>query len=183
MAPSASHSNGWLLALLFFAAAAFSDAGCDKGLGPIYEETGFEGVIYYSNWPGIEKVWELRLIAFENVPTDSSTLVSLLFSAVQNPGHIVMYPPLGTPGLAKLVDSTHYKLTTKVSTLLELKYNYIVLAWRYGPNSLTDWTPAGVYTFDPDNFTPAPVVVRNRRLLENINIYADFNKLPPKPWR
>lgn len=182
MARSASLSKGWLLLVLFGATAAFLDAGCDKGLAPIYEETGFEGTIYYSNWPTIDKVWELRLLVFENVPGDSSGLVQLILSSIANPGHIVMYPALGSPGLAKFADSTHYKLTTSGSTLLVQRYNYIVLAWRYGPNSATDWTPAGIYTFDPITFTPAPVTVRKRRLLQEVNIYADFNNRPPKPW-
>jgi hypothetical protein len=180
---SASHSKYWFALLLFFGAAAFFSGGCNKGLGPIYEETGFEGVIVYSNWPPTDKVWELRLLAFEDVPTDSSSLFQLIISAANDPGHIVLYPALGTPGLSKLVDSVHYKLTTSGSNLLVQPYRYIVLAWRYGPNLASDWTPAGVYTFDPENFTPATVNVRNRRLLENINIYVDFNRTPPKPWR
>jgi len=39
-----------------------------------------------------------------------------------------------------------------------------------------------VYSFDPNSFVPAPVTVRNRRLLEDIDIFVDFTKLPPKPW-
>ncbi|MBP1648226.1 MAG: hypothetical protein H6Q30_1671 [Bacteroidetes bacterium] len=183
MAQSASHSKLWIPFSFFFSAAAILAGGCDKGLGPIYEETGFEGVIHYTNWPPANQVWELRLLVFESVPADSSSLVQLLLSAIQNPGHIVLFPALGTPGLPKLVDSSPYKLTTSGSTLQVRRYNYIVLAWRYGPNSFADWQPAGIYTYDQNTFEPAPVIVRNRRLLENIDIFVDFTRLPPKPWQ
>jgi len=123
------------------------------------------------------------LLVFENVPNDSTNLVQALLSSITNPGHIVLYPALGTPGLPKLVDTTNYKLTTSGSTLQVRRYNYIVLALRYGPNSATDWRPAGVYTFDQSGFAPAPVIVRNNRLLENIDIFVDFTNPPPKPWR
>ncbi len=163
-------------------AAAFLNLSCDRGLGPIYEETGFAGTIYYSNWPSIDKVWELRLVAFVDVPSDSSTLFQLVLSAAQTPGHVVMFPQLGTPALPKFAPSTPYKLTTAGSKLLVDTYRYIVVAWR-SSSDLTDWKPAGVYTFDPTTFAPEAVTVRNRRLLENIDIYVDFNHLPPKPWR
>jgi len=52
--------------------------GCDRGLGPITEETGFSGVITFKNWPPPEKVLELRLVAFEEFPADSSNLVQAL---------------------------------------------------------------------------------------------------------
>ncbi len=183
MEQSASHSKRWHSGALLLWAVAILAGGCDKGLGPIHEETGFEGIIHYSNWPPIDQVWELRLLVFENVPSDSSSLVQLLLSSITNPGSIVLYPALGTPGLPKLVDTTHYKLTTSGSTLLVKRYNYIVLAWRYGPNSFVDWRPAGVYTYNQTTLEPAPVNVRNRRLLENIDIFVDFTKLPPKPWQ
>jgi hypothetical protein len=178
-----SHSKTWLSGVLFVAVVATLAWGCDKGLGPIYEETGFEGVIHYSNWPPLDQVWELRLLVFETVPNDSSTLLQLLLSSITDPGHIVLYPALGTPGLPKFVDATPYKVTTSGSTLQAKRYNYIVLAWRYGPNSFADWRPAGVYTFNQSTFEPAPVNIRNRRLLENIDIFVDFNNLPPKPWQ
>ena len=182
MAQSASHSKRWLPGAFLLLAAAILSGGCDKGLAPIYEETGFEGTIHYTNWVPADQIWELRLLVFENIPSDSSSLVQLLIASVSNPGSVVLYPALGTPGLPKLVDATSYKLTTSGSTLLVKRYNYIVLAWRYGPNSFADWRPAGVYSFDPNSFVPAPVTVRNRRLLEDIDIFVDFTKLPPKPW-
>jgi hypothetical protein len=183
LAPSASHSRSWLFGILFVLAAAILVGGCDKGLEPIYEETGFEGTIHYSNWPPIDQVWELRLLAFAEVPTDSSTLAQLLFASINAPGSIVLYPALGTPGLPKLAGTTQYKLTTSGSTLLVQQYNYVVLAWRYGPGLFTDWRPAGVYTITGNSYEPSPVNVRNRRLLENIDIFVDFASPPPKPWQ
>jgi len=179
----ALHSKAAILAATVGAAAAILIAGCDKGLAPIYEESGFEGVIHYVNWPPATEVRELRLLAFDWVPLDSTRLVDVLLSSLVDPGHVVLYPPLGTPGLRKNIDTTHYKLTTSGSTLLLRQYKYIVLAQRYGPNSFTDWKPAGVYTHDPATFTPAPVNVRSRRLVQEVDIYVDFTKPPPKPWQ
>jgi hypothetical protein len=183
LARLASHSKRWFAGALFVAAAAAFVGGCNEGLGPIYEETGFAGVIHYSNWPPLDQVWELRLLVFDNVPSDSSSLLQLLLSSLTDPGHIVLYPALGTPGLPKLVDATSYKLTTSGSTLQVRRYNYVVLAWRYGPNLFADWRPAGVFTYNQTTLEPAPVNVRNRRLLENIDIFVDFTRLPPKPWQ
>jgi hypothetical protein len=182
LARSALHSNIWLAAILLCAAAALFGTGCDKGLSPIYEETGFEGVIHYSHWPAADQVRELRLLVFDFIPADSTNLVQILLNSVADPGHVVLYPTLGTPGLVKNVDATPYKLTTSGSTLQARQYKYIVLAQRYGPNSFADWKPAGVYTMNQATFQPAPLLVRSRRLLENIDIYVDFSNPPPKPW-
>jgi hypothetical protein len=183
LARSASRSKAGSAAAILVAAALFFASGCDKGLAPIYEESGFAGVIHYKNWPPADQVRELRLLVFEKVPLDSTRLVDALLGALLDPGHIVLYPPVGTTGLPKFVDTTHYKLITAGSTLLVQQYNYVVLAQRYGPNSFADWKPAGVYTLNQVTLEPAPVRLRPRRLLENIDIYVDFNRPPPKPWR
>lgn len=183
MALLASHSKAAFFAAIVLAAAAFLISGCDKGLAPIYEESGFEGVIYYSNWPPATEVRELRLLVFDWIPQDSTRLVDILLSSIADPGHVVLYPALGTPGLRKNLDTTHYRLTISGSTLQAKEYKYIVLAQRYGPNSFTDWRPAGVYTHDPVTRQPAPVLVRSRRLIQGVDIYVDFTNPPPKPWQ
>lgn len=160
-------------------------SGCDRGLGPISEDTGFNGVITFRNWPPPEQVEELRLVAFTEYPADSSGILAALLQ-----GRAVIYPPV-TVGVAaaleilgnKSADTVNYAFTKEGTTLLEGTYNYVVVAWRYGPNYFADWRPAGVYTESPGTFEPAPVVVRERRMRKDVNITVDFNNLPPKPWK
>jgi hypothetical protein len=168
--------------------------GCDGGLGPIVEPTGFSGVITYKNWPPSDSLLELRLVVFEEIPTDSAGLIVAVLSAAQNLEDVkaAIYPPLG-PGhsVAEALqvlgnnnaDSVKYEFLKESTWLKERTYKYVVLAWRYGPMYFSDWAPAGVYTYEPGSTLPAPVVVRANRLLKDINISVDFHNLPPLPWR
>lgn len=164
--------------------------GCDRGLGPITEDTGFSGTISYRNWPRADSVFGLRLVALEQYPTDSTGLMIALLQ-----GHAAVYPHLTTGVIAseeilgfRASDSVHadtvrYVFTKEGTVLKEGTYNYVVLAWQYGPNVFADWAPAGVYTQKPGTFEPAPVFVQERRMREDINISVDFHNLPPKPWK
>lgn len=160
-------------------------SGCDRGLGPIVEDTGFTGVITYRNWPPPADIQELRIVAFTEYPADSSGILAALLQ-----GRAVIYPPV-TVGVAasiqilgnKTADTVNYTFTKEGTTLQEGTYNYVVLAWRYGPNYFADWRPAGVYTEKPGSFEPASVIVRDRRMRKDVNIIVDFNNLPPKPWK
>ncbi len=159
--------------------------GCDGGLAPITEETGFSGIITFRNWPPPEQVLELRLVAFMDYPSDSSGILAALLG-----GRAAIYPHVTTGVLRSLeilgnksADTVHYTFTTEGTLLKEGTYNYVVVAWRYGTNYFADWSPVGVYTEKPGTFEPAPVIVRERRMRKDVDIIADFNNLPPKPWR
>jgi hypothetical protein len=161
-------------------------SGCDKGLEPLNEPSGFGGVIHYKNWPGPDSLLELRIAAFTEYPSDSSGILAALLS-----GRAVVYPQVGGSVQGALIilggdrraDTVRYDFTTKGTTLQVTAYNYVVMAWRYGPNYFTDWRPAGVYVVNPDTFDPAPVRVLLHRITSGIDIYVDFHNLPPKPWR
>ena len=171
-----------LLMALFFVFIS----GCDKGLEPLKEPSGFSGVIHYKNWPPPDSLLELRIAAFTEYPTDSSGILTALFS-----GRAVVYPQVttGVQGALKilggdrLADTVHYDFTTEGTTLQVTTYNYVVVAWRYGPNFFADWRPAGVYAVNPDSFVPAPVKILLHRITPDIDIYVDYHNLPPKPWR
>jgi hypothetical protein len=159
--------------------------GCDGGLGPISEPTGFEGVIQFKHWPPPDQVLELRLVAFTEFPADSSSILQSLLG-----GKAVIYPPttVGVAGALQILgnksaDTVHYVFPTDGTLLKEGTYNYVVIAWRYGPNYFADWSPAGVYTLTPGTFEPAAVIVRSHRMKKDIDITVDFTNLPPKPWR
>jgi hypothetical protein len=165
-------------------ACAIVFQACDEGLGPLNEAAGFKGVISYKNWPPPDSMLELRLVAFTEYPADSSGILTALLS-----GRAVVYPPV-TEGversgitLGKFRDSVHYDFSMKGTTLQLGTYNYVVLAWRYGPNFLADWRPAGVYTTTPNSFDPAPVRVLLHKVTPDIDIDVDFRNLPPKPWK
>ena len=161
-------------------------SGCDKGLEPLNEPSGFSGVIHYKNWPGPDSLLELRIAAFTEYPADSSGILAALLS-----GKAVVYPQVTTGVLGalkilggdRLADTVHYDFTTQGTTLQVATYSYVVVAWRYGPNFFVDWRPAGVYAVNPDSFIPAPVRIVLHRITPDVDIYVDFHNLPPKPWR
>jgi hypothetical protein len=171
-------------AMLLTVLVLFS-AGCDTGLGPPDAPSAFSGVIRFKHWPSIDSVQELRVIAFPSYPSDSaSILLDLLY------GYAVVYPQIGQPNLlldttqhVRFADSIRYSFTTAGTTLKVGVYNYVALAWRYGPNVFADWRPAGVYTTGPGPFDAAPVRVLLHKDVTGIDIQADFSNPPPKPWR
>jgi hypothetical protein len=164
-------------AFVFLLVAATS---CNTGLAPLNEPSGFRGVIRFKNWPRPDSVQAISLVAFEKYPTDSSGIIPGLFAGI-----IAVYPDLSPEHrLPKYVDSIQYEFTLKNGINLQLKnYEYIILAQQYGPNVLTDWRPAGVYSTGTNSFTPSPVRVLLHRIIPAINIAVDFSNPPPKPWR
>jgi hypothetical protein len=160
-------------------------AGCDTGLGPPDSPSGFSGVIRFRHWPSADSVQELRVIAFPSYPSDSaSILLDLLY------GYAIVYPQIGKPNLlsdttqqVRGADSIRYSFSSTGTTLKVGVYNYVALAWRYGPNVFADWRPAGVYTTGPGLFDAAPVRVLLHKDVTGVNILADFSNPPPKPWR
>jgi len=71
--------------------------GCDRGLAPITEDTGFSGTITFKNWPPPEQVLELRLVAFEQYPADSSGIIAALLNS-----QAAIYPHVTTGVAAAL---------------------------------------------------------------------------------
>jgi len=151
---------------------------CDTGLSPLNEPSGFRGVVRFRNWPPPDSVRELRIVAFETIPTDSTSI----FAALLN-GTAAVYPVLERQ-LPRFVDSIEYEFTTKTGINLKVSnYQYVILAWQYGPNIFTDWQPAGVYDAQRNSFEPAAVRVLLHRIIPNININVDFHNHPQWPWR
>ncbi len=164
---------------ILLAASLVVTVGCDKGLAPLNEPSGFSGVITFKNWPSDPyTVAELRLVAFTSYPSDSVAIFPALLA-----GQAVVYPPVGATGFAKYVDSIPFTFTTSGTTLQVTTYKYIAVAQRYGTNYFADWKPCGVYTLGPGPFDPAPVQVLLHRVVTGVNITVDFNNPPPKPWQ
>ncbi len=160
---------------LFFISAI---PGCDSGLGPLNEPSGFSGIIRYTNWPSADSLRSIRLVAFEDFPSDSAGILTTLLS-----GKAAVFPNVGQPNLPSYVSETPYEFTTEGTTLQVTEYAYVAVAVQYGPNILTDWWPVGVYTTEPGSFNPSPVRVLLHRIVPGIDINVDFHNRPPKPWR
>jgi hypothetical protein len=165
-------------ALLVPALLLFSFSGCDEEIGPLNEPSGFSGVIRFKNWPPADSVRDLRLVAFASYPIDSAGVLLTLLS-----GGGAAYPAIGQR-FPMFVDSLPYLFTTTNGTNLQVKsYEYIIIAQQFGPNILSDWQPAGVYTTTPGSFAQASMRVLLHRITPGIDVEVDFHRLPPKPWR
>ncbi len=152
--------------------------GCDTGLTPLNEPSGFSGTIRYRNWPPLDSLRSIRLVAFETYPSDSAGILTALLS-----GKATVYPTIGQPDLPSYVDESAYEFTTNGTSLQLKEYAYVAVAVQYGPNILSDWWPVGVYTTEPGSFKPSPVRVLLHRIVPGIDIDVDFHNRPPKPWR
>lgn len=153
--------------------------GCNTGLEPLNSPSGFRGVIRFKNWPPPDSVQNLQIVAFEQLPADSS---NILITVVVD-RRAAAFPGLNAR-LPRFVDSVAYEFTTSNGIGLKpANYEYIIVAQQYGPNVLTQWQPAGVYTRRPNSFEPAPLRILLHRIVPNIDIEVDFRNLPPKPWR
>ena len=158
--------------------------GCDTGLGPPADPSGFSGVIRFKHWPSADSVRELRIVAFPSYPADSASILLDLAQRL-----VSVYPQIGQPNLLSdttqhvlFADSIRYSFTSMGTTLDVGVYNYVAFAWRPTAN-LFDWRPAGVYSTGPGQFDPAPVRVLLHKNVTGINIDVDFSNPPPKPWR
>ena len=180
--PSSPHRpeslRRFLLSAAILAALGALNAGCNEELGPLNEDSGFSGVIRFKNWPPADSVREMRLIVFESVPTDSSSIIPTLLAR-----RAAAWPALERD-FPRPVDSLPYVFTTKTGTNLQVtNYDYVAVVYQFGSNVLTDWRPAGVYSVTPGRFEPAPLRVLLHRTTENVDIQVDFHNLPPVPWR
>ena len=167
-----------ILLPLFLLSLPPGTTGCDTGLAPLNEPSGFSGVIRYRNWPSADSLRSIRLVAFEAYPSDSAGIFTALFT-----GRATVYPTIGQPNLPSYVDETAYQFTTQGTTLQVKEYTYIAIAVQYGPYILNDWWPVGVYTTEAGTFNPSPVRVLLHRITSGIDINVDFHNRPPKPWR
>lgn len=166
----------FLCSMLFL--AALVGAGCNEELGPVNTPSGFAGVLRFKNWPPATDIKEMRLVALQELPKDSSSVIPLLLA-----GKAAVYPPLPGDYFQTLVDSIVYEFTDKSGTNLQvINYPYVAVWYQFGPNILSDWRPAGVYTTATGTFTPAPVHVILHHVIPDINIQVDFQNLPPLPW-
>lgn len=150
---------------------------CEHGLSPSDAEIlpGIKGVITYeNNWPPLDSLKEMRLIAFQKFPPQNIFAEILL-------GRARAFP--SDPD----ENASLYFNVTRQEYLLELEadstYEYIVVAQRFGSDrfSQDSWRAVGQYDTDSDSL-PSPVKIGKDTFLESINIHVDFKNLPIQPF-
>jgi len=146
---------------------------CDHGLKPTEKQSemsGISGTINYINWPPAENLYDLRLVVFKRYPPGD------IFGELEERRAFV-YPAIGQDGLPFNVDTTSY-----VMELNPGDYKYVAVAQQYGSNPFADWLAAGQYDTLSTDDLPTPITVLSGEILEDINIYVDFDSLPPHPF-
>ena len=156
----------WIVVLLAI-------SGCDEGLAPSTTATrsasyGISGYVHFRNWPPVDSVVDLRLAALKSHP--SSDIVSDVQSGRARFTESAL--PYG-------VDSAAYTLI--LSPLPPGIFSYIGVAQRYGGDIFHDWRVVGIYYNGGDTSAPGSVNVPPDSIVRGVNIFVDFNDLPPQP--
>jgi len=159
---------------LFFCLVVFFNA-CDHGLAPddANEDlrTGIRGLITYTGtWPADSLIFDLRLVVFQNIPADSSQIIS---DVVQ--GKAFIYPENLAESLPFGVSMTPYEMTLEPGF-----YEYIVIAQQYG--SILQWRLVGQYDTSPGDSLPTGINVIENSMLNNIDIRVDWDNPPVLPF-
>jgi hypothetical protein len=146
---------------------------CDHGLAPTdpgSKKTGISGRITFANQPADTARYDLRLVAFNNFPpADIITEVSQ--------GEAVVYPAITEEGLPFDLDHVDYLMELSPGTI-----GYLVVAHQYGPSFMNDWQAVGQYDTMLADSLPTAIVIEPGKLLTDIDIEVDFNRLPIQPF-
>jgi hypothetical protein len=162
------------LGTIAFCAAILS--ACSHGLEPLpvpAVKPGFSGTVYFvSPWPHppTDSVYDIRVVAFYNYPTQN------IFTEVLG-GQAKVFPPVGAASPSLFVDSLSYEFD--LDSLAS--FQYVAVAMQYGSNVFADWKVVGVYGDSSDVGNRATVVVPPNTFVNGINIYVNFKNPPPTP--
>lgn len=136
----------------------------DHGLEPLHE--GISGRITFTGaWPDTTE-W-VRLAVFKKLP-------ATVFD-------IPINPPLFSDTLPRFVSSYDYEMTLPAG-----KYEWVVLAWKpkkkNATNDFSGLDTLSMYAQPVTTRVPLAIQVPEKRLLNGVNIIADFSVLsPPSP--
>ena len=161
----------WLIIL--FVALLVS---CEGGLEPVPPiEPGFGGTITFANnWPPLDSLVNLWVFASQIYPLDSTIVFSGLFG---QPPRIFVYPT-DKDHIALNVNSVSYDFPLPPET-----YRYVGIVQRFRNDlSVRSFRVVGFYfnPLIPDQ--PLNVVVRDGQKSVGINMFVDFQNLPPQPF-
>lgn len=153
--------------LVFLSLASLT---CDHGIEPPTSEkpnTGISGTVYYSNWDSAGYIERLKIVFFNDFPPPPNLANEILS------GNTNAFPKSLTESMPFNVDTTQYQIELKAG-----EYKYITVAQQFGPDVFTEWRSVGQYNQTPGDSLPTPVTVLQDSMLQNINIYVDFDNLP-----
>ena len=144
---------------------------CDQGLAPppTQPNSFLSGLIQYVNgknkWPPKDSVIDIRAVAFKNYPP-----ADILNAVTKGDAFYSASLPL-------FVDTASFSIEIPEPPLT---INYLVVAQQYG--SLMEWRVIGVWTLSGDNTKPSSVQVEPGKTYDGLNIFVDFDNLPPQPF-
>jgi len=157
--------------LIIFVFISFLIA-CNEGLAPSEKEqkTYLNGIVHYingkNNWPPADSCFAVRIVAFKTYPPQN---------IIQEISERNAYFTFNS--LPLFVDSSDFSLEIK-NAPVQLKY--IVAALQY-TNDLTSQKVIGVWSVNEKKFEPSIINIERGKSY-SIDIYVDFNELPPQPF-
>lgn len=151
---------------------------CDHGIDPekieetITTNSGISGTIFYKNWPPLppepDSLYNLKLVVYKEYPPQDLM------------GEVIEYFPENfEENLTYRVDSATYAVSIDTGY-----YEYIVVAQQYGQYVYFDWWVVGHYDTTLQDTIPTAITVYQDSIIDNINIYVDFDSVlfkPPEP--
>lgn len=153
---------------------AFISLSCDHGLAPPPSERveqGITGTIYYQGtFPtNITAHYFFASKVFRHFRDFEE-----IYLLVLQPDSIQLYPELPK----HKIDSISYRFVLPPAV-----YKYIAIAQAHGDMSqMQNWKIVGLYTSDSIRVAPDTVIVETGKFVENVNIYVDYDSLPPQPF-
>lgn len=140
---------------------------CDGGLEPppqsfLKGKVTFVGGV--DSWPSQDSVNTMRIVAF--LKAEPTNIVE---EVLNNRVYFLEIP--------SFVDEYYFELLIPNPPQ---DLNYIAVAWQFS-DSFFDQLAAGVYTESGDNTKPSSVQIEFGKDSE-IEIFVDFNNLPPQPF-
>jgi hypothetical protein len=162
-------------AILVLFLTALVNLSCDHGLAPPPQEIigqGIKGNIFYKGtFPSDITAHKLIASKIYRKFHDMNEVMNLILTT----DSIAVYP-------AELpftqIDSIDYRFV--LQTYL---YKYIAIAQARGEiTNPYNWRIVGVYDLDTTTVEPTSVNVLSGEIRDSINIYVDYNHLPPQPF-
>jgi hypothetical protein len=138
----------------------FTLTGCNKGLAPdtsAKEGTLIVNLVYASEWPAQDQIFEFRFVAFKFKPATTFDFLRINEMLISDP---LLYGAEQQQIIFEEVPNQRFYAGA--------------VAWQFGPSILTDWRAAAVYADGNGEFEIDGNTVE-------ITLIVDFNNLPDFP--
>lgn len=158
----------------------FFNLSCDHGLAPTPKEKieqGIAGTLYYKGtFPDSLKEHRLFAAKMYRKFRSMNEIMELILSGSDS---IHIYPSILQSSLSlQKEDSIRYRFVLPPAV-----YKYIAVAQTTGAIfDSSKWKIVGVYSSDSLRIIPDQVNIEPGKFIENVNIYVDYDSLPPQPF-